>query len=1820
MMPWQAKSQALFCPGGASYVSCGDLDVNGTQITVEALVMSVGPSVNIVSKHTGPADVNYLLRPGGVELTTSNGYISAPANFSPTPNECYHVAFTYDGATVKYYVNGCLASSVAHSGTLVTNNHATAIGNQSSCQCEPWNGYIDEVRIWNVARTEAQLQANMQNLPSPTTQTGLLAYYKFSGNYINEQGNATWNGTAVGVPQLLANPTCDNANFTFTGSSVATDVSCAGANDGAVALSAAGGFASYTYSFDGVNYGPSNTLGSLPGGNVNGFARSGIGNCIVPIPTVVAEPAPLSVITSGTNPTCNGYADGTGNLAISGGTPPFTFAWTNGSTQQNPTNLVNGNNTVVITDDNGCTLTDSVVLIEPQQLLPAAYATYVSGPGICDANATSNAQGGTAPYDYSWSNGSIFPVTAGLCQGPTTITITDDNGCVAQQVLNIGVPACLTDVDFGTWQLVGNPANGNWLVQAGGAQLRQTVNGNPTFFVTPVDYINVRMKGRMRTTDGDNDYIGVVFGLKQPLGNSTQYDTWLFDWKQGDQNSNGFTGFEGFALSRINGNIPNTNAALGPTFWGHTNTPEFTVVATEYSQSNGFVRNQFHDIEVLYTTTRAVMIVDNDTIFDIADCFEPGRFGFYNYSQPEVYYTDFTYELFVSFDVEETQVCAGDTAHFTFYEPCGPNNDLSQFDELRWDFGDGTSLVNNAITAANVNPTHVYSTGGNYTVRLIALDALGCRDTIYGNIQVLQLPLANFTVANQCHLDVTALTDATQSSAAIATYQWDFGNGGTAATQNTTVTYATPGVNNVSLIATDAFGCRDTVIQPVEIYALPAAAFGFVPVCDGEPMDMIDISQDATGIVSTTWDLGDGTAANTPLVSHVYANAGTYNVTLDVTSGEGCTSQISQPVTVNPNPVADFTFSQVCAGLTSQFSDASTVVGPSVINTWEWDVINDGSIEYQTQNAQHTFGLGGNYNVELTVTTDVGCTNAVVIPVMSDPIPNASATATEACVGFANDFTDISLIAFGTNTGWEWDFGDGSAIDNTQNPSHTYAAFGDYNVTLTVTSDNGCTDDVTLQAKVHELPVPNFVPFEECYSINYPFSDASTIGAGSITSWDWDFGDASTANTQNPTHTYAAFGTYPVQLTVTSAVGCIDSITQDITLHDIPVAGFTFSAVCEESTMQLLDTSSILEGIIVGWNYIFGGGGTSTDQNPTHAFGTSGNVNVQLAATSDFGCVGTTTIPVLVYPKPDASFSAPSVCLNDSTALSDLSTVNSATIVSLDWDLGDGATDTLPTFNHFYATAGVYDITLMVETDLGCRDTLMQQTEVYELPVADFVFADVCLDFDATFTDQSTTNSGQVNSWQWTLGNGQTSTSSGPVTHSYANAGTYDVTLIVGTDVGCSDTVMQSIIVYPIPVADFTADSVCFGQLTTFVNLSAVDTGTIVSDVWTFGNGMGSEDPNPTHVFATTGYTDVTLSVVSDFGCTHQITLPIRVYVLPEPVFTALDTCAGKLVEFANQSIISEGAISSCAWTTGDGATYFTSNPIHTYVLDGTYSAQLTATSNFGCVDSISLPVVIYPLPIPLFAAIPVEGCVPLPVQFYNTSTIATGYTIDSYEWDLGNGNTAPVSNPTMVYADSGSYNVTLVATSTEGCVDSLTIAGAVTAWPKPIADFVTDTLAYHMIFPKPDVTDLSVGATIWDWDFGDGSTYSEQDPQHAYEEAGTYVITQTVANDFGCADTFGIRIIVHPNLTFFIPNSFSPNDDGLNDTFFGTGEGIKEYEMWVYNRWGQLLFYSKNKDRHWNGKVNDTIVPLGVYNYKFIIQDSDNRLKVYSGNVNVIR
>lgn len=216
----------LRTPSFPSYANIGNLSVSGNQITVEATYVATldnGGFGNLVSKHSTASDANYLLRPYCAEITTTNGYFLALAPCAIVPNKTYHVALVYDGTTLKFYRNGFLLKSVPASGNLVTNSWQTWIGHfNAQTANENFIGYINEVRIWNVARTQSQLQTYMNSsLPSPTTQTGLLGYYTFD-NLLNKQGNTAYNATLGGAATINAtNPVC---NFTADSCRVNTPI------------------------------------------------------------------------------------------------------------------------------------------------------------------------------------------------------------------------------------------------------------------------------------------------------------------------------------------------------------------------------------------------------------------------------------------------------------------------------------------------------------------------------------------------------------------------------------------------------------------------------------------------------------------------------------------------------------------------------------------------------------------------------------------------------------------------------------------------------------------------------------------------------------------------------------------------------------------------------------------------------------------------------------------------------------------------------------------------------------------------------------------------------------------------------------------------------------------------------------------------------------------------------------------------------------------------------------------------------------------------------------------------------------------------------------------------------------------------------------------------------------------------------------------------------------------------------------------------------------------------------------------------------------
>ena len=294
-----AKGQNSINTSGAGlrWVSVGDIDVSGNQITVEAIFRksTTANATNLVSKHTDPATCNYLLRPNSFQMATNDGFYVC-VNPQPTlQNTWYHAAATYDGASIKYYINGCLVNTIPATGNLITTDLITGIGMQSQnplATTENFKGNIDEVRIWNIARTEQEIQLNM-NFLLPTTQPGLLAYYKFNNNYLNSQGNAAFDGVPQGTLSfdIEAPPFIPLAIV----ATIPTDASCFGYSDGSISVTAIG-TGTLTYSIDGTNFVASSNFSNLTAGNYTIYVKSPQG-CVVSQSVIVSEPAQVPIPT-----------------------------------------------------------------------------------------------------------------------------------------------------------------------------------------------------------------------------------------------------------------------------------------------------------------------------------------------------------------------------------------------------------------------------------------------------------------------------------------------------------------------------------------------------------------------------------------------------------------------------------------------------------------------------------------------------------------------------------------------------------------------------------------------------------------------------------------------------------------------------------------------------------------------------------------------------------------------------------------------------------------------------------------------------------------------------------------------------------------------------------------------------------------------------------------------------------------------------------------------------------------------------------------------------------------------------------------------------------------------------------------------------------------------------------------------------------------------------------------------------------------------------------------------------------------------------------
>lgn len=791
-----------------------------------------------------------------------------------------------------------------------------------------------------------------------------------------------------------------------------------------------------------------------------------------------------------------------------------------------------------------------------------------------------------------------------------------------------------------------------------------------------------------------------------------------------------------------------------------------------------------------------------------------------------------------------------------------------------------------------------------------------------------------------------------------------------------------------------------------------------------------------------------------------------------------------------------------------------------------------------------------------------------------------------------------------------------------------------------VYSDNKCpvpnVDSVVLIVDVVYI-TPDFTFENVCEPLPIQFTDSSTINSGSISSWLWKFGDGDTSVLQHPSHIYAGDGTYNVTLVLTSSHGFKDSITKAVTVYPKPAANFTFTNKCQGTAIPVNNSSTIASpGVINSWNWNFGDNATATGNSASHVYATPGNYTVTLIVSSSNSCADTNSLQVTVFNNPVASFTQSDVCIGDSMYFNNTSNVNApAAITGYLWNFGNGSTSNLQHPAYYYSAHGTYNAILVTTTANGCSDAAAITVKVFDPPAGNFTVNDVCL-FDSAVFNNTTVNPtmGTVASWQWDFGDGSAlNTTTLNPHHRYSDTGNYGITLITrSSNLACADTITDSITVFPMPLADFSSADICLNETMYFYDSSEVLSGSMTTWEWSFGdNSPLNNNQQPTHLYQNHGSYDVVLISATTTGCKDTVTKTVVVHPLPLAQFNTENVCNGTLTPFTDLSTIpAPDIIQTWQWDFGDNSPYnLNQNASHLYTNAGPYLIELLVISPFGCADSVSNPAIVNPNPLVNFSGIDSVGCEPLCVNFQNLSTIATGNNT-SWLWSFGNGSPdSSIENPNYCYTNDSiytalSFDVSLSVTSDDGCTSVITKTDYITVYPEPVASFAVQPSTASIIDPVISVTNLSVGANSWLWNFGDSDSISllPSPLPYTYSDTGTYTIMLVTATQYGCIDTAYRNAIIEPNFLFYIPSAFSPNGDGINDSFTGKGIFIKEFEMFIHDRWGNFVFYSDDLDKSWDGTINygTETAMQDLYIYSIKITDYTRKKHSYRGTVTLVR
>ena len=793
----------------------------------------------------------------------------------------------------------------------------------------------------------------------------------------------------------------------------------------------------------------------------------------------------------------------------------------------------------------------------------------------------------------------------------------------------------------------------------------------------------------------------------------------------------------------------------------------------------------------------------------------------------------------------------------------------------------------------------------------------------------------------------TSVLDATAQP--LFTYTWNTGATGLplTVTPTTTTTY--------TLTALSPDGCVTTEDVTVTVVPEPSAAFSLpAQVCAGQPLD-VAYTGDALPGATFSWDFGGatvlaGSGAGPYQLS--WSSGGTPDVTLTV-SQFGCAGPaVTQAVTVFDLPASTFSAgADVCTNSPNTIAYNGNA-SPAATYDWDFDggffFVGSGGGPYQVE-----WATPGNKDVCLVV-TDNGCVSNPTCQQVAVNPPPAVAISEEVNQCLAGNAFTFAYAGPATLGSYAWDLGEPGATSAAATPTYSYQTAGLKTISLTATDLNGCSATGFAQVEVYPQAEVFFSAPPVCLGVETPFANLTqTEPDAPVALWQWDFGDGQTSTEAEPVHTFGAYGTYPVRLATITTHGCRDTATVDVTVYEQPEAAFTSEPVCDGEAMTFFNTSIYFQGgLTYTWDL---GDGTLLNVASQHTYPGPGRYTVILDVFSPEGCTDTYQAEVEVYARPAVAFAAEPVCHNEGTAFLNQTTIGgSGNLAQYAWDFGDGRTAMTASPVYTYGTPGRYPVSLRVESGDGCADSLRQEVVVYPRPQVNFQRAAACTGDSVRFVDRSTivdTVTGDyLSSWTWDFGDGQQAGSLPRPGHIYATAGTYQVTLTMTSDKGCTASRTLGAISHPVPAAPVpAADTVCFGELAFLMGLPGQDTEEIewfssLNAAAPFQTGFTYATPPV--VFTQTYY----LEGVSDQGC-RSGRVPVSAEVFGEGLAKML--VSDTVVELP-QAVVNFGVASATggvtyAWDFGDGKRGNGPAPAHGYDRPGRYAVTVTVTGAQGC-------------------------------------------------------------------------------------------------------------------------------------------------------------------------------------------------------------------------------------------------------------------------------